>query len=95
MRMIYLITIFTAATVVFSQNGIKKRQNNQMNRIGQGVKTGELNKKEAIRSIKGQKKIKKLKKNARKDGVVTKKEKKRIHKAQNNESKKIYKRKHN
>ena len=94
MKMIYLIAIFLVSSLAFSQNTIKERQKNQIKRISNGVKTGELNKKETLKSLKGQRKISKMKKKARKDGFVTKKERNKIRKAQKKESKKIYKRKH-
>ena len=74
--------------------GIDQRQANQQKRIDQGVKSGELTQKEAARLEKGQEKVQKIEDKAKADGVVTAKERKRINKAQDNQSKKIYREKH-
>jgi hypothetical protein len=74
--------------------GIDQRQANQQKRIDQGVKSGELTQKEAARLEKGQDKVQKIEDKAKADGVVTAKERKRINKAQDNQSKKIYREKH-
>lgn len=62
--------------------------------IDQGVKSGELTQKEAARLEKGQDKVQKVEDKAKADGVVTAKERKRIHKVEDNQSKKIYREKH-
>ena len=73
---------------------IDERQANQEKRIDQGVKSGELNKKEAARLEKGQARIQKMENKAMADGKMTKKEKARIEHAQNVESRKIRREKH-
>jgi len=72
---------------------IDKRQENQDKRIEQGVKSGELTKKEAARLEKGQARVQKKKK-AMADGNMTKKEKARLEHAQDKQSKKIRREKH-
>lgn len=72
-----------------------KRQDLQRKRIKQGVKSGELTKAEVKVLKKDQKKIKVMEKRAEKDGVITLREKRRLNKAQNRTSKKIFKKKHN
>ena len=74
--------------------GIDQRQANQQKRIDQGVKSGELTQKEAARLEKGQEKVQKMEDKAKADGVVTAKERKRLKKAEDNQSKKIYREKH-
>ena len=72
-----------------------KRQNNQRQRIQQGVKSGELTKGEATRLRKQQRNIHRMENKAESDGTVTAKEKARIEKAQDRASKNIYRKKHN
>ena len=74
--------------------GIDKRQDNQQKRIDQGVQSGQLNEKEAARMDKGQARVEKMESKAKSDGVVTKDERRRLHHAQNNESKRIHRQKH-
>ncbi len=74
--------------------GIDKRQANQDARIQQGVQSGQLTQREAGRLEKGQERVQKMEDKAKADGVVTKKERTRIQHAQNVESKRIYRQKH-
>ncbi len=73
---------------------VDQRQENQQKRIDQGVKSGELTKKEARRLDKGQARVEKIENKAVADGTVTNKEKVRIERAQDTQSKRIYKQKH-
>lgn len=74
--------------------GIDKRQTNQERRIQQGVKSGELNEREAARLERGEKRIERMEERARADGNVTPQERKRLHRAENVESRRIYREKH-
>jgi len=74
--------------------GIDKRQANQERRIQQGVKSGELNAREAAKLEKGQAKIQRMEDKAKADGVVTAQERKRIQHAQDVQSKRIAREKH-
>ena len=73
---------------------IDQRQANQERRIEQGEKSGALNAREAARLEKGQAHVQKMENKAVADGKVTPKERARIQKAQNQQSKKIYREKH-
>ena len=73
---------------------IDQRQQNQQQRIDQGVKSGQLNQKEAARLEKGQARIQKMENKAMADGKMTKKERARIEKAQDEESRRISRQKH-
>jgi hypothetical protein len=73
---------------------IDQRQANQEKRIEQGVQSGELNKKEAARLEKGQAHVQKMENKAVADGKVTNKEKERIEHAQNVQSRRIAREKH-
>jgi uncharacterized membrane protein YebE (DUF533 family) len=71
-----------------------ERQVNQQARIKQGVKSGELNKREAARLEAEQAKIQAEKKAARSDGKVTPRERARIQHDQNKASRRIAVQKH-
>ena len=75
-----------------AQNG---RQVRQHKRIKQGVQSGELTRAEAVNLRNGQKEIREEKREARADGVVTAEEKKEIRQDQRQESRKIFRKKHN
>lgn len=72
-----------------------KREENQKDRIKQGVKSGELTKKETKNLAKDQAGIRAKEKKAKSDGDVTAKERAKIQKEQNEASRDIYRSKHN
>jgi hypothetical protein len=74
--------------------GIDKRQANQEKRIEQGVKSGELTKKEAAHLEKREAKLQADKQKAAADGKVTKKEREHLQHEANRDSKAIYRQKH-
>jgi hypothetical protein len=82
------------ATDTPSTPRIDKRQQNQEKRIEKGAQTGQLTGKEAARLEKGQQHVQKMEDKAVADGKVTKKERARIEHAQDQQSKKIYREKH-
>lgn len=73
----------------------RKRQNEQQQRIGGGVRSGELTAGETIKLEKEQHSINKEIRDYRSDGVVTGAERKDIHQDQNQASRHIYRAKHN
>ena len=73
---------------------IDQRQANQQQRIDQGVQSGALTEKEAARMEKGQERVQNMENKAAADGKVTAKEKARIEHAQDVQSKRIYRQKH-
>ena len=73
---------------------IDARQTEQQKRIDAGVKSGELNTKEAARLQKGQAHVQNMEDKAKADGKVTKGEARAIEKAQDRQSAKIYREKH-
>lgn len=72
-----------------------QRDVNQQTRIEQGLKSGELNTKEAAKLEREESKVDRLQANALKDGKVTAAEKARLQAAQNQTSRDIYAAKHN
>ena len=82
------------ATDTTSTKRTDQRQANQEKRIEQGEKSGQLNQKEAKKLEKGQAHVQKMENKAVADGKVTPKERARIEKAQNQQSRRIYREKH-
>lgn len=85
---------FPAFAQTTSTSRIDQRQQNQQQRIDQGVKSGQLNRKEAARLEKGQARIQKMENKATADGKVTAKERARIAKAQDREGRRIIRETH-
>ena len=73
---------------------VDKRQQNQQQRIDQGVKSGQLTEKEAARLQKGQARVQKMEDKAAADGKVTAKERRRIEHTQDQQSRRIAKQRH-
>ena len=78
-----------------SAQTIHQKAKNQRHRVAQGVKSGELTRPETKNLVKDQKEIHQEVKTAKADGVVTKDERKDIKKDQRQESRKIFRKKHN
>ena len=74
---------------------VKAREENQQDRINQGVASGELTAKETAHLEKGEANIEAARQQALSDGKVTRKEKTRLNHAENKQSRKIYRAKHN
>ncbi|HZV55763.1 MAG TPA: hypothetical protein VFF82_12575 [Rhodocyclaceae bacterium] len=100
MKIIHFVAAVAAAAAVpaFAQSaatpGIDQRQANQERRIDQGVASGQLNARETARLERGQQRVENMETRAKSDGVVTKGERAKIHAAQDRQSKRIYRQKH-
>lgn len=99
--LLYAAVLAAVSTVVQAQAadpaatpGIDKRQQVQQKRIDQGVQSGQLNGREADRLQRHQQHIQKAENKAKADGRVTQKERARIHHAQDQESRRIHREKH-
>jgi hypothetical protein len=91
-----VMLIFYCVAIEFSHAGrIGNRQVKQQKRIYQGVKSGELTKKETLRLEREQHRIQKTKHNAFKDGELTPKERLRLERQQNRANRHIFRLKHN
>ncbi len=92
-----LITALTCgiATAQTATPVVKERQENQAQRINQGVASGELTKKEATTLKTEQRGIQAEKKAFKADGKVTAAERAKLRQDQNRASRKIYNKKHN
>lgn len=88
----------TLALPGFAQNtnspGVDQRQENQQNRIGNGVENGQLTAGEAARLERKEAVINKQEERMKSDGNFTARERARIHREQNAMSRRIYKQKH-
>lgn len=73
---------------------VDQRQANQEQRIDQGVASGSLTQREANRMERGQQHVDNMENRAKSDGVVTRQERARLHQAQDVQSKRIYRQKH-
>ncbi|OGI42143.1 MAG: hypothetical protein A2V92_06890 [Candidatus Muproteobacteria bacterium RBG_16_65_31] len=74
--------------------GVNDRQTRQQERIGQGVRSGELTKEEAKDLAAEQRAIRKEERAYKSDGKLTGEERKDLHQDQNAASKDIYQGKH-
>lgn len=101
MKRLNVLMLTLAALVAFSSfahagtPGVNHRQVRQHARIHQGVRSGELTRGEAARLRGGQRHVQRMKLRAKSDGVVTRGERARIGAAQNRQSHRIYRLKHN
>lgn len=75
--------------------GVNNRQQSQRGRLTQGIKSGELTRGETKSLINGQKRIAKMEQQFKSDGTLTPKERARLQHAQNIQSQKIFRAKHN
>ncbi len=99
MRTKLIAALITAAALpAFAQSPatpvVDQRQANQEARIQQGSQSGALTQKETAKLEKGQTHVQNVENKATADGTVTKKEAGRIEHAQDQQSKKIYREKH-
>jgi hypothetical protein len=86
-----------AVTVAYAQADtprIDQRQANQEQRIEKGLAGGHLTEREANRLSNQQERINRMEDRAKSDGVVSKKERKTLHAAQDRSSRKIAHQKH-
>ena len=88
------IGISTAASAQTHTPVIRKRQVHQQERIGQGVKSGELTRPEARHLEAREAKIQHDKREAKSDGVVTHQERSKLRREENRSSRAIYRQKH-
>jgi hypothetical protein len=96
----FALTIIAGAQTETTQPGTKTpgvtaRQKNQAKRVRRGVRSKELTKRETGSIVKDAREIKEDKAAAKADGTVTGAERKEIHQDMNQNSRKIYRKKHN
>jgi hypothetical protein len=89
------LTLAGAASANTRTPRVNHRQHRQHVRIHDGVRSGELTRREARALRRGQLHIRRLEMRAKADGVVTRAERARIARAQNRQSHFIWRLKHN
>ena len=89
-----LVSTLLLGNLVFAQGTINQRERHQQRRIADGVRDGELTRKEAGKLENQQAKIHTAEAKARADGEFTAKERAKIQKKQDKASREIYKEKH-
>src|SRR5436305_3495205 len=82
------------AGAAFAQAGTVQRDVNQQQRIEQGLKSGQLNTREAARLEREQSRVDKMESRALRDGTMSAAEKARINRAQNKASTDIARERH-
>lgn len=90
-----IIASMTAGTAFAGTPLINKRQNNQVNRIVDGVNSGQLTAGETARLLNGQIRVQNMKTQAQADGVVTFRERARINTMQTVQGAGIFWKRHN
>ena len=90
-----LATAFAAPVFAQTTTATDVQRNvNQQQRIEEGLKSGQLNTREAGKLERGEAKVEKIEANAARNGTVSPREQARITAAQNRESRAIYNQKH-
>ena len=83
------------AAAAQSTPGADWRQHNQSMRIYDGVQDGSLTFRETGQLLRGQARLRRQERRFKSDGVVTGRERVRMHRSLNRQSRRIYRRKHN
>jgi uncharacterized membrane protein YebE (DUF533 family) len=96
-KMLVSAAIAVSAVSAFAQAntpGVDQRQANQEARIQQGVASGQLNRRETARLERGQRHVQNMENRAKSDGVVTGAERARLQRAEDVQSARIHRQKH-
>ena len=92
---LFAMPVFAQTAATTNTPNIDKRQDNQQQRVANGVSSGALTAKEATNLEKRESKIETDKQAEKADGTVTKQERAKLQHEENRASKKIYAKKHN
>lgn len=95
LAMVLAVSIASVASANDQTPRVDRREARQQYRIGQGVGSGQLTRGEARRLERGERHIRRMERWAKADGRVTPRERMRLHRALNHESRRIYRLKHN
>jgi uncharacterized membrane protein YebE (DUF533 family) len=90
-----LVTVLGAVAADACTSRVDQRQAYQHARIRQGVRNGQLTPREAMRLRMGQRHVRRMEWRAKSDGVLSWRERARLNHAQNVQSRRIYRLKHN
>lgn len=88
------IGVLAIDSAVADTPGFDQRQANQRERIVDGVESGELTRRETQRLVRGQVHLNRVERRAEADGQVTARERARLHREANQQSRRIYRQKH-
>jgi hypothetical protein len=89
-----LFVVAASTASMAGPRGINCRQHREQQRINQGIGSGELTRREAVRLEAGLARIRTYERFARSDGNLTARERAHIQQALNRESRSIYRQKH-
>ena len=100
---VFALTLMAGAAVVAEAHGncgthrpgVNRRQERQQRRIGQGIRSGELTARETLRLERNAREISQDERRAKSDGVVTARERAGLQRGLNQESRLIYRARHN
>lgn len=100
---VFALSLMAGAAVVAEAHGncgthtrsVNRRQERQQQRIGQGIRSGELTARETLRLERNAREIRHDERRAKSDGVVTARERAGLQRELNQESRLIYRAKHN
>lgn len=100
LRVLLLVAAFATLTASLASAGtvtprIDRREARQSERIRDGVRSGELTRGETRHLVQGQRHVHRMEARAKSDGCVTPRERARITRAQNQQSRHIARFKHN
>ena len=92
-----LVTTGFGASMAAAQStpGVDNRENRQAKRIFHGVRNGSLTPRETGQLLRGEARIHRMENRFKSDGKVTVKERARLHRNLNRQSRRIYRKKHN
>jgi hypothetical protein len=91
---IAVAALIVAGPVLAGTPVLDQREQNQAQRIRQGVNSGELTRPETRRLVRGQARLHRHEAIAKRDGEVTARERARLHRQANVQSRRIYRQKH-
>lgn len=89
-----IFVLGASAVSMAGPRGINARQHREQQRINQGIRSGELTRREAIRAQAGLARIRINERFARSDGYLSPSERARLERQLNHESRYIYRQKH-
>ena len=103
LRVLFAVAAITALTAMTAMSAearcatprVDRRELRQHARIQQGVRRGELTRGEAWRLRAGQGQVRRMEQRAKSDGRVTPRERMRLDRAQDRQSRRIFRLKHN
>ena len=94
---IFTATVLLSSTIASAQStpGVDWREHNQNMRIYNGIQNGSLSYNETGQLLRGQARVHRMERRFKSDGTVTRRERFRLHRAQNQQSRRIWRKKHN